>query len=71
MKFKLNKHQIKMLIDGKELRNGKEKIVATDNIRQSLQKINPDQVNVYIVSEGEFYKKYSITIEPINWNLKE
>ena len=66
MRFKLNKHQIKMLIDGKELKNGKEKITATDNIRQSLKKINPDEVNVYIVSEGTFYKKYSITIEPIN-----
>lgn len=24
MRFKLNKHQIKMLIDGKELKNGKK-----------------------------------------------
>lgn len=67
MRYRLNKKQMEMLANGKQLVNGKDKIIAPKDLQESLKTLLEQNVleyaNVFIEITETFPKTYSFKME--------
>ena len=67
MRYRLNKKQIEMLANGKELTNRNDKIVAPRKLQSSLKILLEenllDNVDIFIETTNSFPKEYEFKIK--------